>query len=71
MIVNEKHHPFATSLGWKPVAGGGLAIHKTAGGHITMLTQHSRELAQSLLACIDDALLRHGRPSAQTGDDLP
>jgi thioesterase domain-containing protein/acyl carrier protein len=71
LIVNERHQLFATSLGWKPVAGGGLAIHKTAGGHITMLTQHSRELAQSLLACIDDALLRHGRPSAHTGDDLP
>ena len=69
LIVNEQQYRTAKEMGWKASSTGGLAIHKTTGDHVTMLTRHSRELAQVLLKCLDDALPTQGRPSDYRGDN--
>ena len=71
LIVNEQQYRSAKEMGWKAASTGGLVIRKTAGGHVTLLTQYGRELAQLLLGCIDDALSRHGRQSDHRGNDAP
>lgn len=69
LIVNEHAYRSAKELGWNATSADSLVIHKTPGGHLNLLTQYGKELAQLLLQCIEDAQSRHGRSPGHRGDN--
>jgi hypothetical protein len=60
LFVNETAYRADKFRGWDGIPIDELIAKRISGDHITMFTEHGRELAQSLLESIDAATLREG-----------
>jgi thioesterase domain-containing protein len=55
LLVNEQQARYDRDLGWTGVPQQGIDIHVLPGDHTTVLSEHAKEIAQSILRCIDQA----------------
>lgn len=55
-IENEGRYRFDRDMGWRGFPFGEVVFKKAPGDHITMFTDHGKELAQLLLKSIDEVL---------------
>jgi len=56
LIVSDRER-FDKGLGWHGFPAGGLVIKKVPGDHVTMLSEHGKELAQALTGFVEGATL--------------
>jgi thioesterase domain-containing protein len=66
LIVNEAQARRDRNLGWTGIAQGGLDVYTAPGDHTTILKQHSKEVAQVILNCINGTHAERDRPSHRT-----
>jgi len=60
LLVNEQAHRADRRRGWDQIPVGELVIKKVSGDHITMFTEHGKELANAIIEAIDPAALQKG-----------
>jgi thioesterase domain-containing protein len=60
-IENESRYRFDREMGWRGFPLGEVVVKQAPGDHVTMFTEHGKELAELLLRCIDEVLPEGGR----------
>ena len=60
LLVNEQVYRVDRRRGWDQIPVGELVIKKVSGDHITMFTEHGKELVDALIEGIDPAALQKG-----------
>jgi amino acid adenylation domain-containing protein len=60
LLVNEQAYRADRHRGWDQIPVGELVIKKVSGDHITMFTEHGRELVDAIVESIDPAALQQG-----------
>ncbi len=58
LVVNEQAHRADGRRGWDQIPVGDLVIKKVSGDHITMFTEHGKEVADAIMEAIDPNALK-------------
>ena len=66
LLVSEEYHRADATLGWQPLAGGGVEVHLLPGTHETYIRQNVQAAGECLRDCLERAQSPRANGAART-----